>query len=185
MAADKKDPVLDRLRAQWRKRLRTARRAKKRGAKAVAKKYYSLARGSARRIRHRKQWAKHSFHPSMLNGHPGNITDKTKKAIVRGVHAGLVVTSTTDGTHSPGTKHKPYNNASGLGQAADMAAWSRTKMVNHQKAELARHRRGDIRLYELIGPDNGAIILGGAETDLGEGGALEQAHDNHDHVSPA
>lgn len=115
------------------------------------------------------------FHFWMLNGHPGNVRWRVKRAIVRGVNRGLYVTSTTDGTHAPGSYH--YS-----GRAVDMGANTRAKMVSHQLAELKRFRRWH-RHKEIIGPDNRAIVLRGAETDLAEGTSLEQMHDNHVHVA--
>lgn len=115
------------------------------------------------------------FRSSMLNGHPGDINWRCKRAIVRGVNAGLYVTSTTDGGHAPGSYH--YQ-----GRAVDMGGRTREKMVRFQLAELKRYRRWH-KHREIIGPDNAGIVLRGAEVDLSEGTPLEQMHDNHVHVA--
>lgn len=112
------------------------------------------------------------FRPWMLNGHPGNVSWRVKRAIVRGVNAGLTVTSTTGGNHAPGSYH--YR-----GRAVDMAGpWA--AMVRFQYRELSRFRRWR-KHVEIIGPDNHAIVLRGGETDLVEGSPLETNHDTHVH----
>jgi hypothetical protein len=115
------------------------------------------------------------FHSWMLNGHPGNVTWRIKRVIVRGINHGLYVTSTTDGRHTTGSYH--YS-----GRAVDMAANTRERMVRFQLDELKRFRRWH-RHREIIGPDNRAVVLRGVETDLAEGSGLEQMHDNHCHIA--
>lgn len=106
-----------------------------------------------------------------------------RRAVRRGYAAGLVVTSTTNGRHAPGSYHY-------LGDAVDQGlipgeigtAKGRRRLVRFQRAEIARWRRGRLtRLLELIGPDNEAVILRGGETDLVDGTPLENEHDNHVH----
>lgn len=108
-----------------------------------------------------------------FNGHPSNVTRPVQQAIVRGNKAGLLVTSTTDGTHSPGSLHY-------TGRAADFGGYVQQDKINFQNSEWARGGQ-----TELIGPTNGQTILGGSRTTLSEGTALEQAHDNHVHVGYA
>lgn len=118
----------------------------------------------------RRQYVR--FQKWMLNGHPGNITWRVKRAIVRGVNHGLYVTSTTGGRHAPGSYH--YK-----GRAVDMGgSWD--NMARFQWSELRRFRRWR-KIVELIGPDNEPIVLRGRETDLVEGTPLEQQHDTHVH----
>jgi hypothetical protein len=64
-------------------------------------------------------------------------------------------------------------------------AEARRELVKFQKSELSRFRRrlSPVRHKEILGPDNGAIVLRGYETDLSEGTGLEQAHDNHVHIA--
>lgn len=121
----------------------------------------------------------------MLNGHPGNVTPKVRSAIMRGVAAKLVVTSTTDGVHAD----RSYHNAKvwGEGRAVDLGlpghlvgtAKGRARLVSFQRAE---HRRGGQR--ELFGPDNRCNRKNGAALTLAEGSALEDLHDNHVHLAP-
>lgn len=120
------------------------------------------------------------FEPWMLNGRPGNVSPGTKAAIARGVAHGLYVTSTSTGGHASSSWHFPWNNRDGLGHGVDMAG-SYEDMVAWQNAELAR---GD-DLLELIGPDNDACAKNGSRYTLGEGTALESAHDNHVHRATA
>jgi hypothetical protein len=109
--------------------------------------------------------------------------------IRRGYAQGLVPTSTTGGTHAPGSFHK-QKNALGEGRAVDMGlieseigtARGRRRMVAFQVAEHEAHRDGRrTHMAELIGPDNRAVILRKSETDLAEGTPLETQHDNHVH----
>lgn len=111
-----------------------------------------------------------SFQTSMLNGHPGNITDACKAVIVRGVKAGLVVTSTTDLTHSTTSYHyyKP------LGKAVDFGG-PRDKLIVFQRSEAAR---GPLGYNELFGPDNFYIKNGERHS-----GAFPK-HGDHVHVAP-
>lgn len=114
------------------------------------------------------------FQPWMLNGRPGNISNGTKAAIARGVHRGLVVTSTTTGGHASTSFHFPWNNSDNQGHAVDMAADTDT-MIEWQHDEL---NRGE-DLLELFGPENGACAKNGARITIS--GTLASAHDNHDH----
>lgn len=131
------------------------------------------------------------FDPRMCRyyGVSAKVNDGCKRGIVRGYARGLVPTSTTAGSHAPGSFHLQRNDQD-EGEAVDLGLiethigteYGRDKMVNHQRAELHRFRAGhEPRMVELIGPDNAAIVLRGRETDLVEGTALETAHDNHVH----
>ena len=123
-----------------------------------------------RRLLRRRQA---SFRPWMLNGRSGSITPAAKRFIVRAVNAGLYVTSTTGGRHSPTSHHysKP------LGRAVDVAGpWDR--MVAFQRAESAK-RAGEY--LELFGPDNAAQVKNGQRFGFSEGEALENMHDTHVH----
>ena len=117
----------------------------------------------------------------MLSGHPGNISWRMKRVVVRGVNHGLKVTSTTGGVHAPGSYHY-RGRAVDFGHQRPGTAEARRELVAFQKSELSRYRRWR-QHKEIIGPDNGAIVLRGYETDLSEGTALEQAHDNHVHIA--
>lgn len=111
-----------------------------------------------------------------------------RAAICRAFAAGLVPTSTKR-TGSNGSFHNARN-ARGEGMAVDFGL-RRTligtrkgldRMTTFQRKELWRYRKERLHgMIELIGPDNRMTVLKGRETDLAEGTALEQMHDNHVH----
>lgn len=110
----------------------------------------------------------------------GNVSSAVKRFIMRGYAAGLVVTSTTGGSHAPGSFH-PQGRAADLGLRRSEIGTARglRKMRKFQRQEFAR--RGSTHPQELIGPDNRVNILRGRPQPIAEGSALEQAHDNHIH----
>lgn len=146
------------------RRLYVARRKRQADNTAKAKRHYLDLLG---RYRERKA---NKFRASMLNGHPGNVTREVKAAIVRATKAGLIVTSTTDLTHSPTSLHyrKPK------GQAVDVAG-PYDKMIAFQRSELAR---GAEHYLELFGPDSFYVKNG-----VKRSGAFP-AHGDHVHVAP-
>lgn len=119
------------------------------------------------------------FQPWMLNGKQGNISLACKRFIVRAINAGLRVTSTTGGVHTPGSFHYPRRFLGAKGRAVDVAG-PHDRMVAFQRRE---HERGR-RYYELFGPDNRMNRKYGGVLRLREGSALEQLHDNHVHGAP-
>lgn len=164
-------------------------------------KWASKKQADARTARARKKWARirvryeekisalkerrdrvdaGDFEPWMLNGRPGNVSAGIKAAIARGVAHDLYVTSTSTGGHASSSWHFPWNNRDGLGHGVDMAG-AYNDMVAWQNSELARGED----LLELIGPDNDACAKNGSRYTLGEGTALETAHDNHVHRATA
>ena len=115
------------------------------------------------------------FQPWMLNGRPGNVSWAVKRVIVRGVNHGLVVTSTTGGTHASTSYH--YS-----GRAVDMAGAGTAAEIDFQR-DLIRGL-GAWRFNEIFGPDNFANVKNGTVITLVEGTPLEQMHDTHIHVAP-
>ena len=121
------------------------------------------------------------------NGVDPNVTPKLKRAAMRAYAAGLVPTSTTGGVHAPGSYHGQRDER-GRGRAIDIGnrreligtAEGRRRMIRFQHAELARGG-----YVEVIGPDNGAVVLRGQRTTLIEGTDLEQMHDTHVHLADA
>ena len=113
-----------------------------------------------------------------------------RAAICRAYAAGLVPTSTTGGTHAPGSFHT-RKNGHGEGQAVDFGvrrnlvgtAKAAQLLASFQLKEHARFHNHKLHhdLVELIGPINTLIVLRDVETDLAEGTALENQHDNHVH----
>lgn len=110
-----------------------------------------------------------------------------RRAARRANAAWLVVTSTTDGAHAPGSFHNPIG---GVGRAVDFGlpahlvgtAKGRRMLVRYQRKEFNAWRRGRRpALVELIGPDNNMIVLRGRHAPLPEGNPLENQHDNHVH----
>lgn len=120
------------------------------------------------------------FHAWMLQDHPGHLTPACQRFIVRATRAGLVVTSTTDGSHATNSFHftRP-------GQAVDVGlpghlvgtAKGQRRMVRFQRRE-ARHPS---RFHELFGPANSLCVKNGQRITLQEGTGLENLHDNHVH----
>jgi hypothetical protein len=140
------------------------------------------ARDKFRRLRAQLERERKAFQPWMLNGHPGNINEPCKRAIVRGVRAGLVVTSTTDGGHADESLHF-------VGQAVDFGVrpsevGSPGAMKHKEKFQRKEFARGVRNYRELYGPSNFHNAKNGVRTDLIEGSGLEQNHDTHVHVSP-
>lgn len=118
----------------------------------------------------------------MLNGHPGNVTAAVKRYIMRGVAAGLIVTSTTDGGHAATSYHytEPLGRAADLGHRKPGTPSALKALVRFQRRE-ARHPG---RYLELYGPDNSACVRGRCRATLAEGSPLEVHHDNHVHGAP-
>jgi hypothetical protein len=106
-----------------------------------------------------------------------------RSAICRGYAAGLVPTSTTGGQHATGSYHYRHM-AVDFGLRRDLVGTAKgmTMLKTFQRKEHWRHRVGKLpHLVELIGPDNGLVVLRGRETNLIEGTPLETQHDNHVH----
>jgi len=135
----------------------------------------------------RAKGRRNRFDKRMLsyNHVPNDINDHVRQFIARGYGAGLVPTFTTNGQHSAGSFHKMKPGAAAdLGLRKELIGTRKghDRMVKFQRAELKAFRAGRRdHMKELLGPDNRAAVLKGAETDLTEGTALEQQHDNHVH----
>lgn len=128
-----------------------------------------------------------SWDDRMLNGHPGNVTMAVKREVMRGVAAGLVVTSTTDGVHTRTSLHYPW--IGGKGRAVDLGLLSRQVGTRRGRALLVRHQRRCARhperYLEVFGPDNRACVKNRQPIVLTEGTGLEDLHDNHLHLGVA
>lgn len=120
------------------------------------------------------------FHDWMLQGHPGNVTPACRRFIVRATRAGLIVTSTTDGSHAVRSFHftKP-GSAVDVGLPGPLVGTKkgRDRMVRFQRRE-ARHPS---RFNELYGPANQLVVVNGKRTSLVNNTALENLHDTHVH----
>lgn len=121
----------------------------------------------------------------MLNGCAGNINPACRRYVMRGVAAGLVVTSTTGGRHAPTSYHYATSLRSGravdLGHRRPGTPAARAALVRFQRVEAARPDR----YLELFGPDNAACVKDRRLITLAEGTALEDLHDDHVHGAPA
>lgn len=111
----------------------------------------------------------------------------TRRAARRACASWLVVTSTTDGVHAPGSYHNPVG---GYGRAGDFGvpdrfvgtSEGRRRLVAYQRKEFNAWKRGKRpNMVELIGPDNYMVVLRGVHSPLSEGSGLENQHDNHVH----
>lgn len=101
-----------------------------------------------------------------FNGHPENISHKLFPVIVLATKCGLVVTATTDGTHTSSSFHYPSNNSDGLGHAVDfgLAVPPDQAALEHFQA-AALKKFGAKAFLELFGPSPyyvkyGALIHG-------------------------
>lgn len=108
---------------------------------------------------------------------PLNDNKFLSKVVKAGNRRGLWVTSTTGGAHSSTSWH--YRRK-GLDMAAAMTADGIEKMYRFQNFVLKKWLGN---LLELFGPDNDACAKNGTRITLAEGSALENQHDNHDHIA--
>lgn len=156
---------------RWIQKLTSYIRARrKRGVRSpVAKKNRTGARAKIVKIRRALRERRIDW-----NGHPALSNRKLKKCARIGARYGLVVTSTTDGQHSPTSHH--YS-----GHGLDIASGSTRQMVSAQRAIL--RELGADALLELFGPDNATWVKNGQRITGAEGSALETQHDNHVHVA--
>lgn len=148
-------------------KIKANRKAGKRAPKAKAKRAGARARIKSLRAKiaaQRIDWG----------GYPPVKGRTLRKGIRIAARYGLVVTSTTGGTHAPGSYH--YS-----GRAVDLASGSSRQMVRAQQAILKEI--GAASILELFGPDNAAWVKNGAQIAGAEGSALEQQHDNHIHLA--
>jgi GH25 family lysozyme M1 (1,4-beta-N-acetylmuramidase) len=121
----------------------------------------------------------------MFFGVDPQVTPDVRAYIARAYAAGLVPTSTTGGSHSPGSFH--FQTIGGRGRAADIGL--RSDLIGTARG-LERMRKFQAREFanraarhpvELIGPDNDLCVLNGVVSPLAEGSPLENQHDNHVH----
>lgn len=113
-----------------------------------------------------------------LGGHP-DVHHSLYPIIMEAVARGLVVTSTTDGTHAPSSFHYS-GRAVDFGRAGGFRSWFLPRLVAFQRHLHSKHGR---RLSELFGPSNRANRKWGKAIALAEGSPLETLHDNHVHVA--
>lgn len=113
-----------------------------------------------------------------FNGHPANVSKACRQFIRRANQAGLYVTATTDGVHSPTSYH--YRGLA-VDVAAPMTADGIVKMRTFQADEV---RRGSVKYNELFGPNNELFVKNGVRYTIREGDPLENQHDNHVHGAP-
>lgn len=119
----------------------------------------------------------------MCGAHPANVSNPCKRVIMRALafDPWLVVTSTSDGSHSPGSYHfKVPCAAVDIGHRAGCPN-PRERKIAFQRAELAR---GASHYLELIGPDDKACVKNGVRYTLERGSRLERGHETHVHISP-
>lgn len=127
-----------------------------------------------------------TFRPSMLDGHPGNITDACKRVIALAYKFAdqrnyvCTVTATTDGAHAPTSNHYPDSpqNDGKHGNAVDLVFATVGQMEEFQHF-CVEHTGGDAADFnELFGPagfyvKDGSTVL-----------AHFPDHGDHDHISP-
>lgn len=132
-----------------------------------------------------------------FHGVNGKVNSGCRRAATRAYAALLVPTDTLRPQGSSGSYHAQRNRL-GQGLGIDFGnipglrpgerGWpeGRKRLVRFQAAEHKRHTAPGAaakygNLVELIGPDNGLVILRDHQTNLAEGSALETQHDNHVH----
>lgn len=128
----------------------------------------NVLKGRARRAIHfrevRRQAALPTTHvefkPWMANGHPYKcLSDKLKYGIAVGVvHFKVVVTATTDGTHTVGSWHYKCRAVDFGGPLSNLPAWERYLLNHHTKAleifgPLLRWIKNGVE-YKGPAPDN-------------------------------
>lgn len=129
-----------------------------------------------------------------LHGVSPRVNAGCRRAIVRGYRHRLIPTSTTGGSHAPGSYHTPVNqlgrpDPGGVGRAVDLGVMPHVagtplqlrRLKAHQRREFERHTLNDTGLVELVGPLNNLAILRDHPTKLVEHSTLEDQHDNHLH----
>lgn len=164
------------LKREHRQLLRKRRRA-------IERENFSFAAGlgiKARRLKNQytrlQKRQRGEFRAFMLDGHPGNITNATKRVIGHAYdHFNLRVSATTDFTHSATSWHYPYSpqNDGKHGAAVDLYG-TLASMVDFQR----RQKRRPTYFNECFGPD-GFYIKNGSVYD----GAFPD-HGDHDHIAP-
>lgn len=129
---------------------------------------YTKARRAVRKLRRQTHGA---FEPWMANGYPyESLSAGCEAFIVRGVDAGLHVTSTK--------RNWGGNSFHEVWKAVDMAAGWDT-MVAFQRREFTE-RPGGFYL-ELLGPTNSQMLKNNQPWTAAEGSYLEDLHDSHVH----
>lgn len=109
-----------------------------------------------------------------------DVSPAVKQFITRGYAMGLVPTSTTGGTHAPGSMHYSHRAADmGVRRPEAGTAKGNKKLVSFQRSEFTRRHK--YRHVELIGPVNALVVLKGRVSPLPEHSVLEDQHDNHVH----
>ena len=116
----------------------------------------------------------------MFFGVDPEVSPPVRAYIMRAYGAGLVPTSTTGGSHAPGSFHY-QKRAADIGLRSDLIGTAKgtERMRRFQASEFAK--RAERHPIELIGPDNSLCVLGGVVSPLAEGSGLEDQHDNHVH----
>jgi len=108
------------------------------------------------------------------------VTPQVRREIMRGVAAGLIVTSTTGGKHAATSYHKyEPGRAVDLGHRRPGTTAARVALVRHQRA-CALHPE---RYVELFGPSSRDCVKNHQHIALTEESGLENQHDNHLHVA--
>jgi hypothetical protein len=125
--------------------------------------------------RDHRQFAYYGKNPNVVLG--------AKDAARRMNAAWLVVTSTTDGAHAPGSYHAQRKAVDGgLIERLIGTSDGLKRLVKYQRAEFRAWQKGKRpHLIELLGPDNNACVLNGHATTLVAGSPLEIQHNNHVH----
>lgn len=120
----------------------------------------------------RKQIADRKDRKPDFDGCPDNVSADVRFLVGKINEFGGTVTATTNGTHAPTSYH--YS-----GDAVDCGgpyeAYAKFQAWCAERPQCFR---------ELIGPDNSKCVSYGSRYTIGEGTALESAHDNHTHAAP-
>lgn len=115
----------------------------------------------------------------------GDVTPRVKREIMRAIAVGCVVTSTTGGTHAPGSWHyqkSSYRSSSGKwrigGRAADLGGGRIALWRYYRDARRRERAKSSPQFHELFGPGNEYVKEGRFYS-----GQFPD-HTDHVHVAP-
>jgi len=165
-------------RARHKKLLKRRAAAIRKGNLSNAARLGRLARKALQKAQSLRRQRVYGFKPSMLDGHPSNVTDAVKRQIAdayawaerKGTFC--TITATTDGTHAAHSFH--YAAAGQKGRAADINFATEDEERRYQDDLRVRYDLADF--YELLGPSGWALYTSGISGGPAPGHYGSNAH---------